>query len=35
LKLSGNAALGQWDVLILKCHTGTGDWIQISPEGDN
>jgi hypothetical protein len=35
LKLSGNAALGQWDTLHLKCHTGTGDWIQVAPEGDN
>ena len=33
LKLSGNAALGQYDVLRL-ISDGT-NWLQISPEGDN
>lgn len=33
LKLSGNAALGQYDTILLLSD-GT-NWIQISPEGDN
>lgn len=33
LKLSGNAALGQYDALRL-ISDGT-NWIQVSPEGDN
>lgn len=33
LKLSGNAALGQYDTIILLSD-GT-NWIQVAPEGDN
>ena len=33
LKLSGNAALGQYDTLMLLAD-GT-NWIQVAPEGDN
>lgn len=29
LKLSSNAALGQWDSLTLRCHTGSGDWVEV------
>lgn len=29
LKLSGNATLGQTDTLMLKCDTGTGNWLQV------
>ncbi len=35
LKLSGNAALAQYDTLWLKCDNLHGNWIQIAPEGDN
>lgn len=30
LKLSGNIALGQFDSLLLKCDTGSGNWIQLA-----
>jgi hypothetical protein len=35
LKLSGNAALGAFDTLILRCDIATGNWVQFAPEGDN
>ena len=30
LKLSGNAALGQYDSLVLRCDNGHGNWIQMA-----
>jgi hypothetical protein len=30
LKLSGNAALGQWDTLTLRCDVGSGNWVEMS-----
>lgn len=30
LKLSGNAALGQYDSLVLRCDNGHGYWVQMA-----
>lgn len=30
LKLSGNVTLGQTDTVVLRCDTGTGNWLQIA-----